>query len=115
MLEDVAALVVVDHPGDRAELDRREHHEQICWAVLRQDRHHVAGLHTLLGEHRGVAVHRPVGLTVGGRLTAEPHERPVRVVGGVLLEDQADGALGVSGPPDQPGCVLDHLAPAAPS
>lgn len=73
----VGALVVVEHPGDRAALDDGQHHQHRVGRIAQHEPDDV-GRGRPCRQHRGVAVDdRRLG--VGDRLLAEPDEDPVAV------------------------------------
>ncbi len=94
MLEHVAALVVVQHPGYRAAFDRGEHQQHRVDRVAQHDADDVSVADTASCQHRGVAVDGLVGLPVGELLVGELEEQLVAVGGGAVLEHLADGGLG---------------------
>ncbi|BDB44404.1 hypothetical protein IWGMT90018_48500 [Mycobacterium kiyosense] len=86
----VAALVIVDHPGDRAAFDHGQHGEHGVGRVAQHDADDVAGPHPAGGQHRGVPVGGRVGFAVGQLLVAELQKDPVGVARGAVLEHRAD-------------------------
>ena len=91
----LAALVVVEHAGDGAALDRGQHRQHRVGRVAQHDRDDVAAADAARGQHRGVPVGGRVGVAVGQLLVAESQKDPVTVASGPLLEHRADRLLGV--------------------
>ena len=91
--QNLAALVVVQHPGHRSALDHRQHGQHGVRGIAQHDSDHLAAAHTAVGQHRGVAISGLVGLPVGDLLLAEAEEDTVAVAGGAVLKDLADRRL----------------------
>ena len=88
--QDFAALMVVDHAGNRAALDRGQHRQHRIGRIAQHDADHVAPAHTALGEHGRITVRGLVSLPVADLLLTESDEGPVAISGSTVGENLPD-------------------------
>ena len=107
----LAALVVVEHGRDRAQLHRRGDAGQHFRPVLHQDRHRVAGADAMGAEQPGMAVGPGVELGIAPAALVEQQGGALRIAFGDLLQQQADraGAFRL-GPHQVPQTLVDAHA-----
>ena len=88
----LATLLVVEHAGDGAELDRGGDAGKCLRPVLHEDGDGLARGHALLAQHRGDAVRPDVEFGVGPAPVLELQGDALGMLRGLALQQQADGA-----------------------
>jgi hypothetical protein len=92
--EHLAAVVVVQHPGDRAQFHHRQHQQHCGRRVLQHDGDHIAALDAACGQHCRIPVGGFVGPTIGHSFVFESDEHLIAVPCRAVLENLTDRGLG---------------------